>query len=465
MFPAVPLLAAAIAFTWTLHGELQRMYGMTSEAWDLAYDQQVIWGITQGQWFYSSFARANFLGIHFELIFVLLAAVEKLWPSPTVLLIFSSAGLAATAPAAFFFFRAILPADRVASPWLAVALSAPLPFWAAIQESARDFFHPENMALPLAMLAAWAGIRGHRVAMWCLCVLTLTCKEDQVYTIGVLALLMRAYGAPEIKKHWRFILYLAGAWLLIGTGLIQQHLRAPNGYTDFVYYRWLIHLDPNVPVSAQAVLEALVRPDALLMVAGIVASMFAFPALAPRWLLLVVPPYLANVLSEHVPQNVLQLHYVMLLLFPIIVAGAIGARRFLEKRSIRPATALAAAVPALLIGLAAGRFPPALGTDIQWAYDRPNSVAQLRAAASVIPSDAPVNADAGLTVWLANRHTINDFPDMLDNSNYVVLDEDYWLGSNTNRAKRDAAAAALAGSGRRLLYDDGRFQVWSPVGD
>ena len=454
MFLAVPMLAAAIAFAWTLHGDLQRMYGMTSEAWDLAYYQQVVWSITQGQWFYSSFARANSLGTHLELVLVLLAAIEKLWPSPTVLVIFSSAGLAATAPAAYFFFRAILPADRAESPWLAVALSAPIPFWAAIQESARDFFHPENLALPLALLAAWAGIRGHRVAMWCLCVLTLTCKEDQVYTIGVLALLMRAYGASEIKRHWRFILYLAGGWFLIGTGLIQQQLRGPNGYTDFV------HLVP-----AQAVLETLVRPDALLMVAGIVASMFAFPALAPRWLLLVIPPYLANVLSEHVPQNVLHLHYVMLLLFPLMVAGAVGARRFLEKRSIRPAAALAAALPALIIGFAAGRFPPALGTDIPSAYERSNAVAQLRAAAAAIPGDAPVNADAGLTVWLANRHTINDFPDMLDGSSYVILDEDYWLGSNTDRKKRDTAAAALASSGRRLLYDDGRFQVWSPVGD
>src|SRR5437899_52292 len=131
---AVPLLAAAIGFTWMLHGMLQRAYGMTGEAWDLAYDQQVIWNVSQGHGFYSSFARADFLGIHLELIFGALAAIEKLWPSPIVLLIFSSAGLAAAAPGAYLFFRAGLPADRAESPWLAVALSAPIPFWAAIQE-------------------------------------------------------------------------------------------------------------------------------------------------------------------------------------------------------------------------------------------------------------------------------------------------------------------------------------------
>jgi uncharacterized membrane protein len=463
IFPTLPVVAAAIAFAWTLNGQLLRLYGMTGPAWDFAYDQQVIWNISVGQGFYSSFARANFLGIHFELIFVVLAAVEKLWPNPAVLLIFSSAGLAATAPAAYLFFRSLLPADRREAPWLAVALSATIPFWAAIQEGARDFFHPENMALALALLAAWAGIRGHRVAMWILCVLVLTCKEDQVYTVGVIALLMRAYGAPEIRKHWRFIVYLAGAWFLIGTGLIQQHFR-DYGYTDFVYYRWLIGLNPALPVSPTSVLAALLRPDALLAVAGVIASMFALPVLAPRWLLLVIPPYLANVLSEHDPQNVLQLHYVLLLLFPLIVAGGVGARKFLERRSIRPATALVAILPALILGWGTGRFPPALGA-YNGLFTHPNAVAELQTATAIIPANAPVNADDALAVWLANRHTINDFPDFLDGTCYVVIDRQAYIDGPTIPAKRRAALAQLPSSGRTLLYDDGRFQVWSPVGD
>ncbi len=463
VFPAVPLLAAAVAFAWTLHGGLQRLYGMTSEAWDLAYDQQVVWNISQGQGFYSSFARANFLGIHLEPIFVVLAAVEKFWPSPTVLLIFSSAGLAATAPAAYLFFRAILPAERAESPWLAVALSAPIPFWAAIQEAARDFFHPENMALSFALLAAWAGIRGRRVAMWTFCVLDLSCKEDQVYTVALIAILLSGYGAPAVKKHWRFVLYLAVAWFLIGTGIVQQQFRNA-GYSDFIYYLWLFGLDPATPVSPLAIAEAMVRPQALSTLAAIIGSMFALPLLAPRWLLLAIPPYLANVLSAHNAQNDLHLHYVLLLLFPVMVAGGLGARRLLLMRSLKPAVALAAVLPALILGLGTGRFPPALLAH-QNLYSRPNSVGELARATSMIPRDAPVNADAGLAVWLANRHTINDFPDKLDVSCYVVIDDDLFLGRTTNRVKRQQAADALATSSRRLLYDNGRFQVWSPVGD
>jgi uncharacterized membrane protein len=466
--PTVPLIAAASAFAWYLFGELQRLYGMTGSAWDLAYDQQVIWNVSAGHGFYSSFARADFLGIHFELIFVVLAAVEKLWPNPAVLLIFSSAGLAASAPAAYLFFRSILPANRPESPWVAIALSAPIPFWAAIQETARDFFHPENMALALALLAAWAGIRGHRVAMWVLCVLVLTCKEDQVYTVGIIGLVMAAYGAPEVRKHWRFIVYLAGAWFLIGTGIVQQHFRS-GGYTDFVYYRWLIGLDPSMTVSFATVLEAIFNPRALLSVAAIIAGMFALPLLAPRWLLLVIPPYLADVLSGHNPQNVLGLHYAMLLLFPLVVAGGVGARRFLERQSIRPALALLAIVPPMLLAWGTGRFPPALGANPS-LYSRPNVVAELQTATAMIPADAPVSADNGLTVWLANRHTINDFPDKLDGRCYVVIQRGAYVqfGNPTDSngpVQRQAAIDQLPNSGRRLLFDDGTFQVWSPVGD
>lgn len=463
LFPVVPLISAAIAFVWTLHGALERLYGMTASAWDLAYDQQVIWDIANGHGFYSSFARANFLGIHFELIFVVLAAIEKFWPSAIVLLIFSSAGLAATAPAAYLFFNALLPADRAASRWLALGLAATMPFWASIQEAARDFFHPENMALAFVMVAGWAGLRGHRKTMWAFCLLTLTCKEDQVYTIAVLAFLLRAYGAPDIKKHWRFVLYLAAGWFLVMTGVVQQHFR-DYGYTDFVYYRWLIGLDATRPMNLGTFLWALFKPEAVSEVTILIVTLAGLPLLAPRWMLFMVPPYLANVLSGHVPQDLIDLHYILLLMFPAVVAAGIGARRLLERRSVRPAWGLAVIAPALVLAFLLGRFPPGLGAD-HGVYSRPNQVDELMTATAMIPPDAHVNADDGLAVWLANRQVINDFPDKLDGSCYVVveIDGDAFISGPTLPDVRNAALAALPSSRRHLLYDDGHFQVWSPI--
>src|SRR3982074_42642 len=123
----LPLLAAGIAFAWFLYLELVRLYGMTASAWDVAINQHVIWNVSTGQGFWTSFQRTNFPGIHFEVRCVAIAAVEKVWADPAVPLIFSAAGLAATAPAAYLFFRAMLPADRPRSPWLALAPAGPRP--------------------------------------------------------------------------------------------------------------------------------------------------------------------------------------------------------------------------------------------------------------------------------------------------------------------------------------------------
>ena len=68
-------------------------------------------------------------------------------------------------------------------------------------------------------------------------------------------------------------------------------------------------------------------------------------------------------------------------------------------------------------------------------------------------------------MWLANRHTINDFPDHLADDSYVVIDRHAYLSGPTNPATRLRYLASLPNSGRRILYDDGRFVVWSPVGD
>lgn len=402
--PAIPLLAAAAAFTWFLSGQLQRMYGMTGDA-DLAHIQQTVWSITQG--------HLPGATIALEPILLPIAGIERLWPSPIVLAIVSSAGLAAAGPAAYLFLRAILPSDRRESVWLAVALAAPVPFWAATQVAARDFFQPGDLALAFALVAAWAGLRGRRTWMWAFVVLDLACGADQAYTVLVLAVLMRSYGAPEIKQRWRLLMYLAALWFVLGLAVVR----------------------PTLPGSLMAV--------AVLLLAGAVASMFALPVLAPRWLLLAVPPFLLVLASDR---------YVLLLMLPLIVAGAIGALSLLRRTSVRPVMTVGIAAAAIIIGWGSGPLPPSLGASDS-LYARPNAVAQLQAAAAVIPGGAPVDADVGLEVWLANRPTIGDFPNMLDTSSYVVID------------LNKTAAEALASSGRRLLYDDGRFQVWSPVGD
>lgn len=454
-------VSALVSFAWILDTQLRRLFGLTAQSWDLGQDQQIIWSLAQGHGWGSSYQNGeNFLGQHLELVFVPIALVERVWASPAVPLVFAAAGLAATAPAAYLLLRTLFP-EHPGRTWLALAIAAPMPFWAATQEAATDEFHPENMALALAMLAAWAGLQGKRLLLWTLVVLVLCCKEDQTYTAFMIGLLVWRLGMPSMKvSGWR-VMVLSVAWLVIGSGVVQQVARS-GGYSPAAYYTFFVH------PSAAFLAGTFLRPDPWLVLAGLVLSMLALPLLAPRWLLLVIPPLAANLLSNHDPQERLQLHYVLLVMFPLIVAAAMGGRRLLAQRTLPawlPAPLLlAGAVPALILGFAAGRLPPSLGADT-WLYTQPAAADRLLAAARVIPPGAPVYADDGAAVWLTDRIELTTIPAQLAPDRYVVIDRQDWYHRDDPGASRTRAdvIARMPATGRRLLVDDGRFQVWSPA--
>jgi uncharacterized membrane protein len=457
---AAPLVAAAIAFIWILNTQLLRLYSVSAPSWDLGQTQQLLWSLANGYGWTSSFEYGhNFLGIHLEPILLPIAAVERIWPSPVVPLVFAAAGLAATAPAAFLMFRAFLQ-DHRGGAWLAAALAIPMPYWAATQQAASSQFHPENLALALAMLAVWAGLRGKAWLLWTLAVLVLSCKEDQTYTAFVIGLVVWRVGPQAMRPHGRRVMILAVAWLVVGVGMFQELIRGTGYSPDVAYYWWIFN-----PAEQNFFLHNVARPDAWLVLSGLLLSVAGLPLLAPRWLLLVIPPLIANLMSSHDAQGRLQQHYVMVLMFPVIVAAAFGAKRLLESSAaqarLRPALLLAAAAPALAVGVVAGQLPPAFGAD-SWLFSRTPAADRVLAATSVIPANAPVYADDGVAVWLADRQLIQVLPTQLPTDRYVVIDRQDWRHRLEANVARADEIALLSASGRRLLVDDGRFQVWSP---
>src|SRR6266852_3592998 len=400
-----PLVTAAVAFIWILNTQLLRLYSVSAPSWDLGQTQQLLWSLAYGYGWTSSFEYGhNFLGIHLEPILLPIAAVERIWPSPVVPLVFAAAGLAATAPAAFLMFRALLHDHRGAA-WLAAALAIPMPFWAATQQAASSQFHPENLALALAMLALWAGLRAKAWLLWTLAVLVLCCKEDQTYTAFVIGLVIWRAGPQPMRPHGRRVMILAAAWLVVGVGMFQELIRGTGYSPDVAYYWWIFN-----PAEQNFFLQNVARPDPWLVLSGLLLSIAGLPLLAPRWLLLVVPPLIANLMSSHDAQ---------------------------------------------------GRLPPAFGAD-DWLFTRTPAADRLLASTSVIPPDAPVYADDGAAVWLADRPLIQVLPSQLPSDRYIVIDRQDWKhGLQANVARADEIAL-LSGSGRKLLVDDGRFQVWSP---
>jgi len=442
-----PLAAAATAFglgAWTL---LQRTQSLQMPAYDTAFFEQVVWNLGHGRGFSSGFFPGNFLGLHFSPLLAVPASLELAWPDARLLTLLNAAALALSAPAAYLLLSALLR-GRAGGAVAAAALAAPLPFWLALQQAARAGFHTEALALPLALAAGWAGLRGRNLICWAAALGALCAKEDQAYAVAVIGLLLAVHGPS--RRQGIALGLVAVAWGAALELVVMPALRA--GVTSDVesYYAWLHH------ATAGELAAAVARPSGWLAFAAMLAAMAGLPLLRPAWLTLALPPLLGDLLSAHTSQPELHLQYALPAVVPVLVAGGLGARRLHAEP--HPQVVLAAlALPALLIGAA---FGPLLG---QRPPTGPPALSRLLVCTAALPAAAPVAVDDAAAATLAARPM--ERPLTYDGpSDWVVVDAVGALPSYVNVRARQRHLATLAADGRRLYCNDGRFQLWGPAG-
>jgi len=438
--------AAGLSFAlvaWTL---LTRAEALQAPAYDAAFFEQLVWNLGHGHGLASGFFDGDFLGLHFSPLLALPAALELAWPDARVLALLHAAALAAAVPAAYLLLRALL-GDRPGAGVAAAALAAPLPLWIALQDAARAGFHTEALALPLVLVAGWAGLGGRWRLCWTCAVLALAAREDQGYAVGVIGLLLAIHGPS--RGQGIALAVVAVAWAAALTLLVMPALLGPVASDTQSYYQWLRH------PAASRLVTMLTAPAGWLAFAAMVAAMAGLPLLRPAWLALALPPLLADLLSAHSPQPELHLQYALPLVVPVVVAGGLGARRLLDRP--RPVAALAAlALPAIVIGVL---FGPLLGRRPAPAEP---ALGRLLACASGLPAAAPVAVDDDAAAPLAARPVERPLT-YGGPADWVVVDRAGPIPSYVNAPARARHLAALPAEGRRLLCDDGRFQLWGPA--
>ncbi|MGH7919585.1 MAG: DUF2079 domain-containing protein [Candidatus Dormibacteraceae bacterium] len=458
--PPIPLssgaaacLSAAAAFLLCLRTLLQRAAALQLPAYDTAFFEQVVWNLGHGNGWTSGYSAASFLGLHFEPLLLLPALLERVIPNWELLLVLESLGLAASAPAAYLFLRALLGGRRHA-PIAAAALSAPLPFWILLQNAAVGAFHTETLALPLLLLAGWLGLRDRWRLCWPLLLVALTAKEDAAYGALVIGLLLFFFSPSRLQGA--AVAGLSVVWAAVLELWLMPHLLEGTTSDLASYYAWLHQATPAT------VARHLAQPAGWVALALAIAGMAALPLLRPGWLLLAAPPFLGSLLSDHWPQPALHLQYGLPIVLPVFVAGGLGAARLLDTempraRRLLSAPAVAAlCLPALVLGAALGPLAgqaPAIG---------PPLVEQLARCVAVIPAAAPVSTDDDIAVWLAAR------PDEVPltrgrGSDWLIVDVGLTPPRYVAADRRARILGRLPASGRVLACSTGRFQVWTPV--
>jgi uncharacterized membrane protein len=498
------LVVGVASGTWVAALLLRRVDSLSAPPYDLAFFQQVIWNVGHtGRWV-SGFNEGSFLGLHFSPLLVVPALVERLvWPDVRVLNLFHAVAVGTLVPATFLFLRAAMRPAKVARV-LAAALACSVPAWASMQEVIRADFHPETAGVALALLAGWAGLTRRLPAMWLLAGAALLTREDLAYAIGVVGLLVAARGRGTVRRHGWLLAGGAVAWGALVFGLLMPWLRAGAVSDTASYYAWLgggfgVLTAPFTETNL--VVAAIARPAPWFVVLGLLVAVVGLPLLRPRWLVLLLPPLLASLLSSHVWQANLLLQYPLILVVPLLAATAMGGRRAIavndrlgrlarrrsrgrshsaggrlldstatprtrpgQRSSFSGALGLAAlvALPGLAGASAQGSVPP-FDEDVAFVA-RPAGVDRLEHVAGLVPPDAVLVVDSGLVAPLAGRTTIvrlTAYPMPLAGG-YVILDRDAWSPTPDAARQHERVLVALEASARPRLVDDGRFVVWGP---
>lgn len=410
MFPAALAMAAFIR-TSNL-----RWQSFETNAFDLAFFDQIIFNTSRGRWFETSFVSYNFAGQHLEP--VLLAYLPAYWlgAGPYFLMVSQSVVAALAAIPLYFFARRLAGSPPFA--WAAVVAYLANPY---LHRALAFDFHPEVMATFPVFLAAWAIVAGRGRVAVAATLSVLAFKEDTVFLVLLLAGLMWSRG---LKAEARVTGVLGVAYAVLAVLVIMPLLRGGESSDLVARYGYLLPSTSGIGVIVET-LRAPLRAAQValhpgqLWTAGLFLSVAAALAVRrPLSLIWLTPGIGLALLSNHEPQWRLELHYAVELVPAAVILSLLGAQA-LRQTVPGPLLGLGLAGPPVLAMLALN--PLGAGHN-----ERPTArhTEALHSALALIPAgeDVSVSAQSGLLPRLSQRRQAHEFPGYALKADWVVVD-------------------------------------------
>lgn len=388
-----------------------------SNAFDLAVQDQTVWGYSRGEFIYNTVEGIpNLLGDHFHPILMTLAPVMLIWNSAEVLLV-AQAVLLAVAGIPIYLW-----AERELGPLAGLAFQgAYLVFWGVLAGVVYDFHHA-SFAVPAISTALYATLTRRNWLLLPSVAWAMLTREDVALTLIALG-----FYVVVVQRRWivgAALMVVNAAWLAL---LLYVVMPALGG--GVAYRHWTYDALGSGPVSAVSyvvrhpldALKLLFEPPTKTRVwIGSFAAFAVLPLVSPV-LLVALPSFLERFWSSS--PNFWSFHFQYSMVpAPILAFAAIDtcvrlkrylpARLAIASRVVAPAAALAAGV---LVTIAVN--PVAEITSYL-----PNSrVAEINECLATIPADASVSASNTLVPHLSHRANIFLIT-MQPNADYIAID-------------------------------------------
>ncbi len=435
-----------IALFFFLFGGLAvaRHLSYNSHALDMATMAQAAWNTAHGrvleytplfETYVSAPPLSNRLASgKLELIFLLIAPLYRIFPSPILLILLQTGALAVVAWPLYHITRHILR-----SHWAALFLTASYLLYLPLHYVLMADFHPSSL-MPLFLAFAVFYMLERRWTRYFLFLLgALLCRIDAAFVVAGLGLYLLW------TRRWRIggvTLALALLWLWFDFAVVVPWAVAHYG-PDPVgllsqrfgrYGRGPLSIMLGVLMHPKDLVKLLMEREKLQTLFDLFVPLGGIPLFAPLWLLPAAPVAFLNLLAESAWQGTIKAHYFAPTLPFLVLASAYGIRRMHvslstwlppNRRLWAVGLSLYVLFSTLLVDVYLSPFPP--GRDFRlsafWTWS-PHHEA-IRSVLQQVAPTSRLSGQSNLLPHVAHRRYLYLFPSGDHVAEEIVLDLDF----------------------------------------
>lgn len=398
-----------------------------SHSFDLGIFDQVLWNTTHGEILYSTLLGGrHFFGEHFSPILLVLAPLYWIYEHPATLLVFQTCALASGTIPVYWLAKKKLESSQLAIlfAWLYVC-------YQPIRNVNLFDFHPIALVTPLLLFAFWYLDQRNYGAFGIFLLLALACKEEIatiVFIFGVyIALVQKKRLAGGLLSLAGIAVFFVEIWVII-----PYYRQAP-----FAFVHRYGYLGGNIPEILQTlvfrplyVLKHVFTSKKMAYTADVFGPAGFLSFLSPSHLLLTIPTFLQNILSESKPQYTIGYQYTAPLTPFVFISAIHGLRNLFRKPSLQKRFRFlikqvrgvyVISLLLLFLSLAFFGHPPAY-------YLRKHQITEHTRLIDTVIQRIPVSASAStqetLVPHLSHRKHIYEFPliSLINEAEYILLD-------------------------------------------
>ena len=458
------ILAFALYFSWYSIRRYETLHAYTA---DLSLIDQAMWNTLHGRFLEATWGdrQQPRTAEHFEPILIPLATLFWLWDDVRVLLIAQSLALALGAWPLYRLARSQLPAE--ASPFLPLLFPAMYLLAPPLQAAAVADFHADPFVVAPFLFAFERAVRRRWGGMWFWAAVVMLTKENMPTLTAMLGLyLLLRPPASGVRPRWRApsfrhglaLVAVSAVWFAVATfGIVAPLARTYFGTAGPIYLAARFSANP---LTWPALLA---DPARLRYLFGLLATTGGLALLAPHYLLLGLPIFIANTFSNFPGQYSGEQHYSAPLVAVLMIAavyGLVQSSKFKVRQSSivhRPSSIVLRLLPLLALFIALGYHTLYGWTPLSRRAERFPVTAHTRLLPrflAPIPADARVSASAAVHPHLAHRPVAYTFPIVAD-AEYILVDVTDVPGAHPNDVRARLEDLLASGDWRLLDAADG----------